>query len=84
MGNRSGSHLAVTPMCTADMKAGESYESWICQACNNVIAFAPRDTDDASRHAADALVSIQCPHCNAQRYYAIHDRRVRQYIWATL
>jgi len=71
--------MALQPMRAEDMRGGESYDSWICQACGTPIALAPRSPDASPFDMPDGVIRLRCPHCHAQRFYAIHDRRVRPY-----
>jgi len=67
-------------MQPSEMKAGEYYDSWICQACNKPIALARRATDSPPLElSGGAVFKIHCPHCGAERHYGVHERRIRKF-----
>ena len=71
--------FALNPMLPEDMTPGESYDSWICQGCGTPIALARRSPDASPYDMPDGVIRLKCSNCHAQRYYTIHDRRVRPY-----
>lgn len=79
--NVVGEPTTIQPLPATQFVVGENYDSWVCQACNAVIALAPRAPLSDPRDMPNALVNLRCPLCHAQRYYTVHERRVRQYPW---
>jgi DNA-directed RNA polymerase subunit RPC12/RpoP len=73
--------LSIEPMKADELRIGETYDSWVCEFCRSVIALAPRTPDSDPLDLPDAVIGIKCPHCNSQRHYTVHERRVRQYPW---
>src|SRR5262249_2375344 len=71
--------FALNPMPPEDMSPGESYDSWMCQACGTPIALARRSPDASPYDMPDGVIGLKCPNCHAHRFYTIHDRRVRPY-----
>jgi hypothetical protein len=72
--------LSLRPMRLDEMRDGESHDSWLCQACGTLIALAPRSADADPFDMPDGVIGLKCPDCHAQRFYTIHDRRVRKYL----
>ena len=72
----------IAPVGAYDLVDGETYDSWICASCENVIALARRSPESDPRDLPDALVIVICRRCQARLPYRMHDRRVRQYPWA--
>jgi hypothetical protein len=75
--------LSIKPLRSDELQAGASYDSWMCQRCAEVIALPRRPAQLDPLETPDAVIRLSCPHCSAQRHYTIHERRVRQYPWAT-
>ena len=73
--------LSINPLSTPELTAGETYDSWLCQACHDVLALAPRAPHADPLDLPDAIIRLRCPHCGAQRHYTVHERRVRKYPW---
>jgi len=71
--------VSLQPLDAAELSLGETYDSWRCQACQEVLALAPRATEADPLDLPDAIVRLRCPRCDAERHYTIHDRRVRRY-----
>ena len=72
----------IAPLGAHELVDGESYDSWICAACETVIALARRSPQSDPRDLPDAVVNVICRNCQARRPYRMHDRRVRRYPWA--
>jgi hypothetical protein len=67
-------------MQPSEMKEGEYYDSWDCQACNKPIALARRASDSPPvEYSGSAVFRIHCPHCDAARNYGLHERRIRKF-----
>lgn len=73
--------LSISALPAGALAVGETYDSWLCEACGGVIALAPREPGADPRDLPDALVCLSCPHCLLQRNYTMHGRRVRKYPW---
>jgi hypothetical protein len=76
-----GRRATIKPLASDEMIAGESYDSWLCSACGSVIALAARSPASDQRDLPNALITINCPSCDALRYYTMHARRVRRFPW---
>ena len=67
-------------MQPSEMKEGEYYDSWDCQACKKPIALARRASDSPPlEFSGGAVFRIHCPHCGAARNYGLHERRIRTF-----
>lgn len=73
--------LSISAWPPSALAVGETYDSWLCDACGAVIALAPRAPSADPLDMPDALVCLTCPHCLSQRDYPMHGRRVRKYPW---
>ena len=72
----------IAPVRAYELVEGETYDSWICASCENVIALGRRSPESDPRDLPDAVVIVICQRCQARLPYRMHDRRVRQYPWA--
>jgi hypothetical protein len=61
----------------------ESYDSWLCSACNGVIAIARRAPEGDPFDLPEAVIYIACLDCEALRPYHVHQRRVRRCPWTS-
>lgn len=78
------SHLPaplIEPIAVADLLYGESYDTWLCKSCRNVIALAPREPWSDPFDMPPGIVTIPCPHCHARNTYEMQERAVRRYPW---
>lgn len=73
--------VSFAPLSNAELKSGETYDSWRCQGCQAVLALARRAPDADPLDLPDAIVRLKCPSCHALRHYTMHERRVRRYPW---
>jgi DNA-directed RNA polymerase subunit RPC12/RpoP len=62
-----------------ELKVGESYDSWVCDACRKMIALVQRPPNSSPLELSHTVLRIPCPHCGAQRLYPTSARRVRVY-----
>ena len=53
----------IAPMRPDQLTPGESYDSWICAVCQNVVALAPRAPRGDPFDLPDGLVKVVCPSC---------------------
>lgn len=74
----------IAPLGAHELVDGESYDSWICAACETVIALARRSPQSGPRDLPDGVVNVICRNCQAHRPYRMYDRRVRRYPWAAV
>lgn len=67
--------LFTEVMSPADLVGGETYESWLCEACGAIIPLVTRPADSEPLTFHGAVVRIPCPHCGKTLNYPVHDFR---------
>jgi|SRR5579863_1845399 len=65
-----------------ELENGETYDSWLCGACDSVIAIARRAPNSDPFDLPGAVITITCLYCEAARAYHVHRRRVRRHPWS--
>ena len=71
----------IKPMGVEQLTVGETYDSWLCASCQEVIALAPRDPMSDPFDLPDGVVKVICSYCQAIRPYSMRARHVRRYPW---